>query len=89
MRFRKATSLLVVAFGLFPGVLLDLFQQPVAGALGDAAKGSPIAIDPLFVAVGLGVLVAVLVARFLAVSRPRRDDDANPDGSAVTVEGAA
>ncbi|HEX3264442.1 MAG TPA: NADH-quinone oxidoreductase subunit M [Candidatus Limnocylindrales bacterium] len=82
-------GLLVVAFGLFPGVLLNLFQQPVAGALGDAARGSAIAIDPLIVAIGLGLLVAVLVARFLAVTRPRRDDDANADSSAVTLEGAA
>ena len=76
---------LVVAFGLFPGVLLSLFQQPVAVALGDAAKGNAIAIDPLFVAIGLGLLVAVIAARFLAVRRPRVDDEG---GAAVTVEGA-
>ena len=71
-----------------PGVLLHLFEQPVAGALGDAAKGTAIAVDPLIVAILLGLLVAVIVARFLAVLRPRPagDDDAT---SAVTVEGAA
>jgi NADH-quinone oxidoreductase subunit M len=76
---------LVVAFGLFPGVLLDLFDKPVATALGDAAEGTAISIDPLFVAIGLGLLVAVIVARFLAVMRPRPDDEGT---SAVSVEGA-
>jgi NADH-quinone oxidoreductase subunit M len=77
---------LVVVFGLFPGVLLDLFQQPVATSLGDAAKGAAITVDPLLVAIGLGLLVAVIVIRFLAVMRPRHDDDTT---SAVSVEGAA
>jgi hypothetical protein len=38
------------------------------------------------VAIGLGLVVAVIAARFLAVTRPRPDDEA---GSAVTVERAA
>jgi NADH-quinone oxidoreductase subunit M len=80
---------LVVAFGLFPNVLLNLFQQPVAAALGDAAKGSAIAIDPLVVAIGLGLIVAVIAARFLAVLRPRHDGGASDDASVpVAVEGA-
>ena len=76
---------LVVAFGLFPGVLLALFEHPVATTLEDAAKGAAIAIDPLVVAVGLGLVVAVVAARFVAVIG-RKPDDAS---SAVTVTGDA
>ena len=77
---------LVVAFGLFPGILLDLFERPVAVALGDAAQGTAIAIDPLLVAIGLGIVVAVVAARFVSVLRRKPGDDAS---SAVTVTGDA
>ncbi len=79
-------GLLVLAFGLFPGVLLELFAQPVAVALEDAAKGTAIAIDPLVVAIGLGVVVAIIAARFVAVLGRKPGDDAS---SAVTVTGDA
>jgi NADH-quinone oxidoreductase subunit M len=76
---------LVVVFGLFPGILLDLVEAPVHVALEAATAGTAIPIDPLFVAIGLGVVVAVVVARVIAL-RPGRqaaDHDAQP------VEGAA
>jgi NADH-quinone oxidoreductase subunit M len=77
---------LVVAFGLFPGVLLELFEHPVATTLADAAKGTAIAIDPLVVAIGLGIVVAVVAARFVAVIGRKTPDDAS---NAVTVTGDA
>ena len=58
---------LVVGFGLFPGILLDLFRQPVATTLADAANGSAITIDPLVVAIGLGLVVGIVALRFAAV----------------------
>ena len=64
---------LVVAFGLFPGILLDTIDGSVAGTLGDAATGSPIAIDPLVVAIGLGIIAAAVVVRIATLpfgSRP-------------------
>jgi NADH-quinone oxidoreductase subunit M len=73
---------LVVGFGLFPGVLLDLFHQPVAVTLEDAAKGAAIAVDPLIVAIALGIVVAIVAIRFIVVLRPRPNDDSS---TAVTV----
>ncbi|HET8786101.1 MAG TPA: proton-conducting transporter membrane subunit, partial [Candidatus Limnocylindrales bacterium] len=65
---------MVVALGLFPGILLDLFAEPVRVSLADAAKGAPITIDPLLLAVGIGIVVAIVVIRFFAVFNRERDD---------------
>ncbi|MEW5990091.1 MAG: NADH-quinone oxidoreductase subunit M [Chloroflexota bacterium] len=54
---------LVVAFGLFPGILLTLIDGSVTVALRDAGTGTAIAIDPLVVALGLGIVAAAVVAR--------------------------
>jgi NADH-quinone oxidoreductase subunit M len=78
---------LVVAFGLFPGILLDLFSGPVDEALASARAGTAIVVDPLVVAIGLGVVVAIIAARIVALRPGRASDD---DGSAaVTAEGGA
>jgi NADH-quinone oxidoreductase subunit M len=78
---------LVVGFGLFPGVALDLIKQPVAVTLGDAAKGTAIVVDPVVVAIGLGIVVAVIAARFVSVlGRRGAGDDSS---TAVTVTGDA
>ncbi|HET8784495.1 MAG TPA: NADH-quinone oxidoreductase subunit M [Candidatus Limnocylindrales bacterium] len=77
---------MVVAFGLFPGILLDLFGSPVQMALGDAANGAPIAIDPLVLALAVGIVVAIVAARFLSIlGRRREPESATP----ATSEGAA
>jgi NADH-quinone oxidoreductase subunit M len=80
---------LVVVFGLFPGVLLDLVRGSVTTALDAAAHGTAIAVDPLVVAIGLGAVVAVIAARLLAV-RPRRATAGDGDGGSAVqaVEGA-
>jgi NADH-quinone oxidoreductase subunit M len=70
---------LVVAFGLFPGILLDLIDGSVASALSAAAAGTPIAIDPLVVAIGLGLLAAVVVIRIATLPFGLRP--AAPEGS--------
>jgi NADH-quinone oxidoreductase subunit M len=78
---------LVVMFGLFPGILLDLIRQPVHSTLAAAATGTAIPIDPLFIAIGLGVVAAVIAVRVLSL-RPRKP--AGGEVTAVTtVEGAA
>jgi NADH-quinone oxidoreductase subunit M len=78
---------LVVVFGLFPGILLNLIRQPVQGTLAAVANATAIPVDPLFVSIGLGIVAAVVAARLLAL-RPRRP--AAGDSTAVTtVEGAA
>jgi NADH-quinone oxidoreductase subunit M len=58
---------LVVVFGFFPGILLNLISTPAAGALVDAAHGTAIPIDPLWVALGLGLVAAVVVIRFVSL----------------------
>jgi NADH-quinone oxidoreductase subunit M len=79
---------LVVVFGLFPGILLDLFKAPVSSALASANAGTAIVVDPLWVALGLGFVVAVVVARLLALRPGATSGD--EQGSALTpVEGAA
>jgi NADH-quinone oxidoreductase subunit M len=78
---------LVVALGLFPGILLNLIRQPVQSTLAAVANATAIPVDPLFVSIGLGVVAAVVAARLLAL-RPRKP--AAGDSTAVTtVEGAA
>jgi NADH-quinone oxidoreductase subunit M len=77
---------LVVVFGLFPGILLDLVRQPVQSTLAAVANASAIAVDPLWVAIGLGAVAAVVAMRLLAL-RPRAT---RGDSTAVTTaEGAA
>jgi NADH-quinone oxidoreductase subunit M len=78
---------LVVAFGLFPGILLDLVRQPVQSTLAAVAGKTAIAVDPLVVAIGLGIVAAVIVIRVLAL-RPRTPA-AGETAAATTVEGAA
>jgi NADH-quinone oxidoreductase subunit M len=70
---------LVVVFGLFPGVLLNLIAGPAKDALAAVAPGTAIPIDPLFIAGALGFLVVVVVVRLLAL-RPR---PADAGGSAI------
>ena len=77
---------LVVGFGLFPGILLDLFSQSVATTLEDTARSTAIAVDPLLVAIGVGIVVAVVALRFVSVLGRRGDADT---GSAVTATGDA
>jgi NADH-quinone oxidoreductase subunit M len=58
---------LVVVFGLFPGILLALIQGTVDVSLRDAATGSAIALDPLVVALGLGIVAAAIVVRVVTL----------------------
>jgi NADH-quinone oxidoreductase subunit M len=81
---------LVVVFGLFPGILLDLVAFPVADTLGSANAGTAIAVDPLLVAIGLGAVAAVVAGRLFTL-RPGRTTGAGAadGGSGVqAIEGA-
>ena len=79
---------LVVVFGLFPGILLDLVKAPVTDTLAAARSGSAITVDPVFVAIGLGLVVAIIAARLFAL-RPGRPSGDEPSGALTSVEGAA
>jgi NADH-quinone oxidoreductase subunit M len=83
-------AVLVLVFGLFPGVLLELIHGSVGVALETAAQSSAIVVDPLFVAIGLGFVAAVVAARLLALRPGRSAAPGDDEGSsALTVEGAA
>jgi NADH-quinone oxidoreductase subunit M len=75
----------VVAFGLFPGILLDLLPHSIEMALGDAAAGTAIAVDPIIVALGLGIVVAVVAARFFAIAGRREPEDTAAAGAEGTL----
>jgi hypothetical protein len=77
---------LVVVFGLFPGLLLDLIGGPVDVAVGVVDGRAAIPLDPLWVVIGLGLVVAIVAARFIAVLRGPRDEEPS---NALTAEGAA
>jgi NADH-quinone oxidoreductase subunit M len=74
---------LVVVFGLFPGILLDIMNGTVTRSLADVAAGAAITIDPLFVAAALGATVAVVIVRIATLPAIRRA--MRPEGA----EGAA
>jgi NADH-quinone oxidoreductase subunit M len=79
---------LVVVFGLFPGILLDLFKAPVTDTLAAARSGSAITVDPVLVAIGLGIVVAIIAARLFAL-RPGRPGGDEASSALTPVEGAA
>jgi hypothetical protein len=70
---------LVVAFGLFPGLLLDLFPGPVADTLESAEAGSAIAIPTEVVLGGLGLLAAFILARIVYVAVLARTPALEPE----------
>jgi NADH-quinone oxidoreductase subunit M len=76
---------MVVVFGLFPGILLEVIGGSVGVALATVEEAAPIAVDPVLVMVGLGIVVAVVAARLLAVMRGPRDEEPS---TALAPEGA-
>ena len=58
---------LVVILGLLPGIVLDLIRGSVGASLADVGTGQAIAVDPALVAIGLGIIVAVVVIRLIAL----------------------
>jgi hypothetical protein len=58
---------LVVVLGFFPGILLNLISGPATTALAGVSNASPITVDPVFVAVGIGIVVAIVVIRFVTL----------------------
>jgi NADH-quinone oxidoreductase subunit M len=54
---------LVVVFGIFPGLVLDLVAGSVANAVNDGLRGSPIPFPPEVVLVAIGLPIAYVVLR--------------------------
>ena len=74
---------MVVAFGFFPGILLDLVREPIAETLAATQGAHVIAVDPVVVAIGLGLVVAIVVIRLLNL----RPGDAPSSSLTVPAEG--
>jgi NADH-quinone oxidoreductase subunit M len=60
---------LVVVFGLFPGLLLDLVKGSVVRVLGDAASQAPIAIAPQISLVLVALPILYVIGRLIWVAR--------------------
>jgi len=75
---------LVVIFGVFPGLLLDLIMGTVTETLAFGRAGTPIAVPQEVVIGGIGILVAGIVARIVYVAVSER---APPERSGLDPEG--
>ena len=62
---------LVVVFGIFPGLVLDLVNGSVHTVLDDASKGTAVAVPPIVPVAALAIIAAVIVARVLAAANRR------------------
>jgi NADH-quinone oxidoreductase subunit M len=63
---------LVVAFGVLPGLVLRLIGDSVASILADTGSATAIPVAPIYVAVALGAIVAVVVVRIVTLPVLRR-----------------
>jgi len=79
---------LVVVFGLFPGILLTMVDGTVATSLRDAGSGAPIGLDPLVVAIGLGIVAAAVVVRVVTLPLGGRPGEATPAAPAAPASPA-
>jgi len=79
---------LVVVFGLFPGILLSLVDGTVNASLRDAGGGVAIAIDPLVVAIGLGVVAAAVVVRVVTLPGGASSGSATPATTTTAESGS-
>ena len=60
---------LVVVFGLFPGLVLDLVQGSVVRTLADAARAGPVAIAPQTGLVLVALPILYVIGRLIWVAR--------------------
>jgi NADH-quinone oxidoreductase subunit M len=58
---------LVVLFGFFPGIVLNLISGSATTALAGVDGAQPITVDPIYVAIGIGIVVAIVVIRFVTL----------------------
>jgi len=69
---------LVVAFGLFPGLVLDLVHGSVVNVLGDAAREGPIAIAPQTALIAIALPILYVIGRLIWVARIDLSGGAEP-----------
>ena len=79
---------LVVVFGLFPGLVLDLVRGSVKSVLTDVRAAGPIALPPIVPAAALALIALVMVGRLVAVIlRPAERQRGLTAGVARPVDG--
>jgi NADH-quinone oxidoreductase subunit M len=61
---------LVVVLGLFPGLLLDIIDGSVAGALGDVAQVPAASVDVIVPVIAIAVIVGAVAIRTLSIVGP-------------------
>ena len=74
---------LVVIFGLFPGLLLDLLPSTVADTLESAEAGRALAVPVELVVGVVGLLVGAILARIVYVALRDRSPAFEPEGGAA------
>jgi NADH-quinone oxidoreductase subunit M len=67
---------LVVVFGIFPGLILDLVNGSVHTVLDDASKGTAVDVPLIVPLAALVIIAAVIVGRVLAVANRRGPETA-------------
>jgi NADH-quinone oxidoreductase subunit M len=80
---------LVVAFGLFPGLVLDLVKGAVANVLADAGRQGSIAIAPQTAAILIALPILYVVGRLIWVARIDLSGGAGAAGGGSAVETVA
>ena len=76
--------------GRVPGSALDRVRHPGQSTLATGADAKAIRVDPVFVAIGLGIVAAVIVIRVLSLRpRPTGSGASGGDMAVTTVESAA
>jgi NADH-quinone oxidoreductase subunit M len=80
---------LVVVFGLFPGLILDLISGSVTNVLADVASQPPVDVAPEIAAIALLAVAAYVIARvaYVSYADAQKASDAG-GGSALGAAGA-
>jgi NADH-quinone oxidoreductase subunit M len=73
---------LVVVFGIFPGLLLDLVAGSVANAVADANRGVAIAIPAQTAVLAIGLLIVYVVVRAIYAAYADTRDPLRAGGNA-------
>jgi hypothetical protein len=63
---------LVVLFGVFPGLLLDLIAGSIANVLGDVASQPPVSVAPEIAALAVLIPIIYVIVRVIVVANTDR-----------------
>jgi NADH:ubiquinone oxidoreductase subunit 4 (subunit M) len=78
---------MVIAFGLFPGILLNIVNEPILETLAEVQTAHAIAIQPAVVAIGVGIVVLLIVVRLVSL-RPANERSSGSTAPVVVGDAA-